>query len=194
LRLSQGPDAWLTSDRSVERGAASAASKAHIAPRIVMQTARPLAGYRIRKPAIVDGTGLRESGATGASGDTLDACTNPAPGHRPFDLLNALRICRAGGCRRQLFDWPRRPGAFGAEIVSGKSCTTIAWLESHRDWEAHPDDWECRVFRIRSWMLPLLVLPPISAPYASLLRAIRHRRHHVGSGLQSGCSTPHYAW
>ena len=35
LRLSQGPDAWLTSDRSVERELHRIASKAHIAPRIV---------------------------------------------------------------------------------------------------------------------------------------------------------------
>jgi thiamine kinase-like enzyme len=35
LRLSEGPDAWLTSDRSAERELHRVASEAHIAPRIV---------------------------------------------------------------------------------------------------------------------------------------------------------------
>src|SRR6201999_3134555 len=35
LRLSQGPDAWLTSDRTVERELHRIAAAAHIAPRVV---------------------------------------------------------------------------------------------------------------------------------------------------------------
>jgi thiamine kinase len=90
LRLSRGPDAWLTSDRSVERELHRIASDAGIAPRIVHANDRWLiteyAAGRLWAEA-----DFADSGRLAGLGHTLRRLHElPAPACGRFDLLKAL--------------------------------------------------------------------------------------------------------
>ncbi|MDB6161401.1 MAG: thiK [Gammaproteobacteria bacterium] len=91
LRLSRGPDAWLTADRSVERELHRIASDAGIAPRIVHANDRWLitdyvAGRLWLEPDFANPERLA------GLGDTLRRLHQlPAPACGRFDLLEALK-------------------------------------------------------------------------------------------------------
>jgi aminoglycoside phosphotransferase (APT) family kinase protein len=92
LRLSQGPDAWLTSDRSAERELHRVASEAGIAPRIVDADSRDrwlvteyVTGRLWMEPDFANPERLARLG------DTLRRLHElPPPGIGRFDLLEAL--------------------------------------------------------------------------------------------------------
>jgi thiamine kinase-like enzyme len=91
LRLSRGPDAWLTSDRSVERELHRIASVAGIAPRVVHANDRWLiteyvAGRLWTEPDFANPERLTDLG------DALRRLHElPAPECGRFDLLEALK-------------------------------------------------------------------------------------------------------
>jgi thiamine kinase-like enzyme len=90
LRLSRGPDAWLTSDRSVERKLHRIASEAGIAPRVIHANDRWLiteyvAGRLWAEPDFAN------PGRLAGLGDALRRLHElPAPACGRFDLLEAL--------------------------------------------------------------------------------------------------------
>jgi thiamine kinase len=90
LRLSQGPDAWLTSDRSVERKLHGIAAAAGIAPRIVAgadrwQVTEYVAGRLWMEPDFANPERLLRLG------DTLRRLHQlPAPECGRFDMLETL--------------------------------------------------------------------------------------------------------
>jgi thiamine kinase len=90
LRLSRGPDAWLTSDRSVERELHRIASEAGIAPRVIDANdswliTEYVAGRLWAEPDFADPERLA------GLGDTLRRLHElPAPMCGRFDLLEAL--------------------------------------------------------------------------------------------------------
>jgi thiamine kinase len=92
LRLSQGPDAWLTSDRSAERVLQRIASKAKIAPRIVAaddndwwMVTEYVSGRLWMEPDFANPERLARLG------DTLRCLHElPPPDVGRFDLLKAL--------------------------------------------------------------------------------------------------------
>ncbi|MGH8137224.1 MAG: phosphotransferase [Steroidobacteraceae bacterium] len=158
LRLSPGPDAWLTSDRSVERELHARAAAAGIAPHIVRADERD----RWLITELVDGRLWTSADfATAASltrlGDTLRRLhAVPPPASGRFDLLEALaayasRIesAAAGRPRGRLGHYLEE--AAQAWRTSGASQRPVAIL--HHDLHASnliesPDglkliDWEC---------------------------------------------------
>ena len=91
LRLSRGPDAWLTSDRSVERELHGIASAAGIAPRVIQANDRwAITEYVVGRLWTEPDFANRERLAH--LGDTLRRLHElPAPGCGRFDLLAALQ-------------------------------------------------------------------------------------------------------
>lgn len=91
LRLSRGPDAWLTTDRSVERELHRVASCAGLAPPIVQATDRWLiteyvSGRLWMEPDFADPVRLARLGETLSRLHEL-----PAPQYGRFDLVAALQ-------------------------------------------------------------------------------------------------------
>lgn len=129
LRLSQGPDAWLTSDRSVERALHRIASQAHIAPRIVAadgddwwMVTEYVTGRLWMEPDFASPQRLARLG------DTLRRLHELAPPDiGRFDLLQALsRYVERVGAEVSYLDW-----AAAAWRVSGAEHRPLAIL--HHD-------------------------------------------------------------
>ena len=98
VRLSQGPDAWLTTDRSVERELHRIASEAGIAPRVIDATDRWLiteyvSGKLWKEADFADPEHLVRLGGTLRRLHEI-----PAPDCGRFDLLKALEgyVARIG--------------------------------------------------------------------------------------------------
>jgi thiamine kinase len=183
LRLSQGPDAWLTSNRSAERELHRVASEAGIAPRIVDADSRDrwlvteyVTGRLWMEPDFANPERL------GRLGDTLRRLHGlPAPDIGRFDLLGAL----AGYTDRVGAEASNLDYAAAAWRVSGADDRPLAIL--HHDLHGSNlienarglvlIDWECAAVSD-----PLLDVACIlsyhesARPYASLL--LQH------SGLQ----------
>ena len=176
LRLSQGPDAWLTSDRSVERELHRIASKALIAPRIVAadrddrwMVTEYVTGRLWMEPDFANPQRLARLG------DTLRRLHELAPPDTGrFDLLQALsRYVERVGADASYLDW-----AAAAWRVSGAEERPLAIL--HHDLHGSNlietsnrlvlIDWECAAVSD-----PLLDVACIlsyhesARPYASLL-------------------------
>jgi thiamine kinase len=150
LRLSQGPDAWLTTDRSVERELHRIASRAGLAPPIVQATdywliTEYVSGRLWMEPDFADPVRLARLGETLRRLHEL-----PAPSHGRFDLLAALqgyaeRIGDDGDLTRYLYR------AAEAWSVAGAANRPLAIL--HHDLHASNlidsaqglmlIDWEC---------------------------------------------------
>jgi len=108
LRLSQGPDAWLTSDRSAERELHRIAAKALIAPRIVAadrddwwMVTEYVTGRLWMEPDFANPQRLARLG------DTLRRLHElPPPDVGRFDLLQALsRYVERAGAEASYLDW-----------------------------------------------------------------------------------------
>jgi len=176
LRLSQGPDAWLTSDRSVERELHRIASGALIAPRVVAADSNDLwmvteyvTGRLWMEPDFANPERLARLG------DTLRRLHQlPPPDIGRFDLLKALSgYVERVGAEASYLDW-----AAAAWRVSGAEDRPLAIL--HHDLHGSnlietPErlvliDWECAAVSD-----PLLDVACIlsyhesARPYASLL-------------------------
>jgi thiamine kinase len=90
LRLSQGPDAWLTTDRSVERALHRIAYEAGLAPRIVHATDRWLVTEWVSGRLWVEADFARPEPLVQLA-DTLRRLHElPAPDCGRFDVLKAL--------------------------------------------------------------------------------------------------------
>ena len=123
LRLSRGPDAWLTSDRSVERELHGIASAAGIAPRVIQANDRwAITQYVVGRLWTEPDFGNRERLAD--LGDTLRCLHDlPVPGSGRFDLLAALHgyADRVGGHDRDL------AGSLAANLAHYLSYADAAW-------------------------------------------------------------------
>jgi thiamine kinase len=189
LRLSQGPDAWLTSDRSVERGLHRIASDGGIAPPIVSATDRWLItayvpGRLWTQPDFANAERLAQLGDTLRR---LHELRVPDYGH--FDLLKVLEgyAARIAASTAQPVEYLEN--AASAWRISGAAGRPLAVL--HHDLHASNViqserglmliDWECAAVSD-----PLLDIACIlsyhesARPYASVL--LRH------SGLESVAS------
>jgi thiamine kinase-like enzyme len=151
LRLSQGPDAWLTADRSVERALHRIASEADLAPRIVHATDRWLITEYVsdrqwNEPDFANPEHLVRLA------DTLRRLHElPAPECGRFDVLKALEgyAERIGDSSSELTSYV--DGAVTAWHVSGAEGRPLAIL--HHDLHASNlidsdgslmlIDWEC---------------------------------------------------
>jgi thiamine kinase-like enzyme len=199
LRLSRGPDAWLTSDRSVERELHRIASAAGIAPRVVHANDRWLiteyvAGRLWTEPDFANPARLAELG------DTLRRLHElPAPECGRFDLLEALEgyAARVGAQVRDAADSvpDYLNSAAAAWRVSGAAERPLAIL--HHDLHGSNIiesgrglvliDWECAAVAD-----PLLDVACIlsyhesARPYASLL--LRHSGHGEVTSRQLAAS------
>jgi aminoglycoside phosphotransferase (APT) family kinase protein len=151
LRLSQGPDAWLTSDRSVERELHRIASAAALAPPIVEATDRWLITEYVHGRLWVE-PDFANPERLARLGDTLRRLHQlPAPERGRFDLLEALEgyVTRIGDEAGSLADYPDNAAA--AWRVSGATQRPLAIL--HHDLHASNlienerelvlVDWEC---------------------------------------------------
>ena len=129
LRLSQGPDAWLTADRSVERALQRIASRSLIAPRIIAADSRDwwmvteyITGRLWMEPDFANPERLARLG------DTLRRLHElPPPNIGRFDLLKALAgYVERVGADPSFLDW-----ATAAWRVSGADDRPLAIL--HHD-------------------------------------------------------------
>ena len=182
LRLSRGPDAWLTSDRSVERELHRIASEAGIAPRVVLANDRwsiteYVAGRVWAEPDFADPKRLALLGGTLRRLHEL-----PAPALGRFDLLDAMEgyAKRVVGQRGEPGDLPADYLRYAAAAwrISGAAQRPLAIL--HHDLHGSNViesgrglvliDWECGAVSD-----PLLDIACIlsyhesARPYASLL-------------------------
>jgi thiamine kinase len=176
LRLSQGPDAWLTTDRSVERELQQIASKALLAPRIIAADTNDrwmvteyITGHLWMEPDFANPERLVRLGSTLRRLHQL-----PPPDIGRFDLLKALAgYSERVGADPSFLDW-----AIAAWRVSGADDRPLAIL--HHDLHGSNlietadrlvlIDWECAAVSD-----PLLDVACIlsyhesARPYASLL-------------------------
>jgi thiamine kinase len=129
LRLSQGPDAWLTTDRSVERELHRIAARALIAPRVVAadpddwwMVTEYVSGRLWMEPDFANPQRLARLG------DTLRRLHElPPPDIGRFDLLQAMsRYAERVGAEAAYLDW-----AAAAWRVSGADERPLAIL--HHD-------------------------------------------------------------
>ena len=178
VRLSQGPDAWLTTDRSVERALHRVAAEAGLAPRIVEATDRWLI------TEYVSGALWKESDFARPErlvrlGTTLRRLhAIPAPDCGRFDLLKALE------------GYVERIGDEGSHLAHYLASAAAAWQASggaerplallHHDLHASNliegerglmlIDWECAA--VSDPLLDVacvLSYHPSARPYASVL-------------------------
>ena len=188
LRLSQGPDAWLTSDRSVERELQRIAARALIAPRIIAADSNDwwmvteyVTGRLWMEPDFANPERLARLGGTLRRLHQL-----PLPEIGRFDLLKALAgYAERVGADPSFLDW-----ATAAWQVSGADERPLAIL--HHDLHGSNlietaerlvlIDWECAAVSD-----PLLDVACIlsyhesARPYASLL--LQHSGlEHITSG------------
>jgi thiamine kinase len=178
LRLSQGPDAWLAADRSVERRLHGLAAQARIAPAIIHASDRWLITEYVTGRLWMEPDFARPE-CLGRLGDSLRRLHElPVPEYGRFDLLGALsayaeRIGSDGGSVSVYLE-----NAAAAWHLSGAEERPLAIL--HHDLHASnlidtPSglvliDWECAAVSD-----PLLDVACIlsyhesARPYASLL-------------------------
>jgi thiamine kinase len=122
LRLSRGPDAWLTSDRSVERELHRIASEAGIAPRVVNANDRWLITEYVVGPLWAEPDFGHPERLASLGGALRRLHELPAPMCGRFDLLQAL-----AGYADRVGDQVRDPADNVADYLSSAAA---AWLIS----------------------------------------------------------------